>query len=45
MNNFITNFMADLYMNTIFVITMAIDVHKYLKEERKAKNRGLVLSV
>jgi len=33
--------MADLYMNTIFAITMAIDVHKYLKEERRAKNRKL----
>ncbi|WP_022773823.1 hypothetical protein [Butyrivibrio sp. AE2015] len=45
MNNFMTNFMADLYMNTIFVISMMIDVHKYMKEERKAKNNRLILSV
>lgn len=45
MSNFMTNFMADLYMNTIFVISMMIDVHKYMKEERKASNSKLVLSV
>lgn len=45
MNNFMTNFMADLYMNTVFVISMMIDVHKYMREERKANSRKLVLSV
>ncbi|MBP3819683.1 MAG: hypothetical protein J6H31_15455 [Butyrivibrio sp.] len=45
MSNFMTNFMADLYMNTIFVISMMVDVHKYMKEERKANNSKLVLSV
>ncbi|WP_292145210.1 hypothetical protein [Butyrivibrio sp.] len=45
MSNFMTNFMADLYMNTIFVISMMIDVHKYMKEERKANNSKLILSV
>lgn len=45
MSNFMTNFMADFYINTIFVISMMIDVHKYMKEERKANNSKLILSV
>ena len=41
--NFITNFLADFYMSTVFAISMAIDVHRYLKEERKENNK-MVLS-
>ncbi|WP_177201670.1 hypothetical protein [Butyrivibrio proteoclasticus] len=45
MSRLFTNFMADLYMNTVFVISMMIDVHRFLKEERKAKSRKLILSI
>ena len=45
MKKLITMFLADIYMNTVFVVTMAVEVHRYLHEERKKKRGKLILSV
>ena len=42
--NILRELVAGFYMNVVFAITMAIDVHRFLKEERK-KNDSLTLTL